>query len=225
MNQTIKLDTRKRDGAYGEARIAPLRRGERNNALLTVKVCASGQPYDLAGKTASLVATTAAGKLVGPCPMEVAEEGIARIMLPAALYSAVGSFRGYVEIRDGETLVDTTDRFGGKVIECADLDAEQAAEFTPLLGELQDAIAAARASEVSGATAVTLETGNPATAIFRDNIIEIGIPKGDRGDSDFGILDIDDDGYLNAYYTTDKPSIKFELDGNDLRTVLEIADN
>ena len=141
MNQTIKLDTRKREGAYGEARIAPLRRGERNNALLTVKVCANGQPYDLAGKTASLVATTAAGKLVGPCPMQVAEAGIARIMLPAALYSAVGAFSGYVEIRQGETLVDTTDSFGGKVIECADLDTEQAAEFTPLLGELQNAVA------------------------------------------------------------------------------------
>lgn len=141
MNQTIKLDTRKREGKYGEARIAPLRRGERNNALLTVKVCANGQPYDLAGKTASLVATTAAGKLVGPCAIEVAEAGIARIMLPAALYSAVGAFTGYVEIREGETLVDTTDGFGGKVIECADLDSEQAAEFTPLLGELQNAVA------------------------------------------------------------------------------------
>ena len=141
MNQTIKLDTRKREGKYGEARIAPLRRGERNNAMLTVKICANGQPYDLSGKTASLVATTAAGKLVGPCPMEVAEAGIARIMLPAALYSAVGAFSGYIEIREGETLVDTTDSFGGKVIECADLDAEQAAEFTPLLGELQNAVA------------------------------------------------------------------------------------
>lgn len=140
MNQTIKLDTRKREGKYGEARIAPLRRGERNNALLTVKICANGQPYDLAGKTASLVATTAAGKLVGPCPMQVAEAGIARIMLPAALYSAVGAFMGYVEIREGDTLVDTTDSFGGKVIECADLAAEQAAEFTPLLGELQNAV-------------------------------------------------------------------------------------
>ena len=141
MNQTIKLDTRKREGKYGEARIAPLRRGERNNALLTVKICANGVPYDLTGKTASLVATTAAGKLVGPCAMEVAEAGIARIMLPAALYSAVGAFTGYVEIREGETLVDTTDSFGGKVIECADLDSEQAAEFTPLLGELQNAVA------------------------------------------------------------------------------------
>lgn len=181
MNQTIKLDTRKREGKYGEARIAPLRRGERNNALLTVKVCANGQPYDLSGKTASFRATTAAGKLVGPCPMQVAEAGIARIMLPAALYSAVGAFSGYIEIREGETLVDTTDSFVGNVLDCIDADGEQAEEYTPLLGELQDAIAAARASEVRGATAVTLETGNPATAIFRDNIIEIGVPKGERG--------------------------------------------
>lgn len=141
MNQTIKLDTRKREGNYGEARIAPLRRGERNNARLTVKICANGQPYDLSSKTASLVATTAAGKLVGPCPMECAEAGIARIMLPAALYSAVGAFSGYIEIREGETLVDTTDSFGGKVIECANLDSDQAEEFTPLLGELQNAVA------------------------------------------------------------------------------------
>ena len=181
MNQTIKLDTRKREGKYGEARIAPLRRGERNNALLTVKVCANGQPYDLSGKTASLVATTAAGKLVGPYPMEAAEAGIARIVLPAALYSAVGAFSGYIEIREGETLVDTTDSFAGNVLDCIDADGEQAEEYTPLLGELQDAIAAARASEVRGATAVTLETGSPATAIFRDNIIEIGVPKGERG--------------------------------------------
>lgn len=181
MNQTIKLDTRKREGTYGEARIAPLRRGERNNARLTVKICANGVPYDLAGKTASLVATTAAGKLVGPCPMKCAEAGIARIMLPAALYSAVGSFTGYVEIREGETLVDTTDSFVGNVLDCIDADGEQAEEYTPLLGELQDAIAAARASEVRGATAVTLDTGSPATAIFRDNIIEIGVPKGERG--------------------------------------------
>lgn len=181
MNQTIKLDTRKREGKYGEARIAPLRRGERNNALVTVKICANGVPYDLSGKTASLVATTAAGKLVGPYPMEAAEAGIARIVLPAALYSAVGAFSGYIEIREGETLVDTTDSFVGNVLDCIDADGEQAEEYTPLLGELQDAIAAARASEVRGATAVTLETGSPATAIFRDNIIEIGVPKGERG--------------------------------------------
>lgn len=185
MNQTIKLDTRKREGKYGEARIAPLRRGERNNALLTVKICANGQPYDLAGKTASLVATTAAGKLVGPCPMEVAEAGIARIMLPAALYSAVGAFSGYVEIREGETLVDTTDSFGGKVIECADLDSEQAAEFTPLLGEVRDATVKALESRIIHAEVETLDPGSDATAslVPEDGAqcLPLGIPRGDTG--------------------------------------------
>lgn len=141
MDQIIELDTHKREYQYGKSRIAPLRRGEKNNVLLTVKICTNGIPYDLSGKTASLIATTAADKLVGPYVMECTEAGIARIMLPVALYSAVGAFSGYVEIREGETLVDTTDSFGGKVIECADLDSEQAAEFTPLLGELQNAVA------------------------------------------------------------------------------------
>lgn len=141
MDQIIEQDTHKREYQYGKSRIAPLRRGEKNNVLLTVKICTNGVPYDLSDKTASLIATTAADKLVGPYAMECAEAGIARIMLPAALYSAVGAFTGYVEIREGETLVDTTDSFGGKVIECADLDSEQAAEFTPLLGELQNAVA------------------------------------------------------------------------------------
>lgn len=49
--------------------------------------------------------------------------------------------------------------------------------------------------------------------------------KGDRGDANYGVLNVDDDGYLNAYYNTDKPSIRFTLDGNDLGTVLTIADN
>lgn len=141
MDQIIELDTHKREYQYGKSRIAPLRRGEKNNVLLTVKICTNGVPCDLSGKTASLIATTAADKLVDPYVMECAEAGIARIMLPAALYSTVGAFTGYVEIREGETLVDTTDSFGGKVIDCADLDSEQAEEFTPLLGELQNAVA------------------------------------------------------------------------------------
>lgn len=128
MRQDITLDVRKRETSFGRAKLLPLRRGEKGNRELVVSIEEDGRAYDLSGKTASLVATTAAGKLVGPCPMEVAEAGIARIMLPAALYSAVGAFTGYVEIREGETLVDTTDSFGGKVIECADLDAEQAAQ-------------------------------------------------------------------------------------------------
>lgn len=197
MDQTIKLDTRKR---VSEVQIAPLRRGERNNALLTVRICANGQPYDLTGKTASLVAATAAGKLVGPCPMEVAEAGTARIMLPAALYSAVGVFSGYVEIREGEALVDTTDRFGGKVLECADLDAEQAAEFTPVLRDMEQAVADAKRATIEANEAAShqprigeLDTWE-VWDITTDQYVDTGVaargtqgiqgepgPKGDQG--------------------------------------------
>ena len=197
MDQTIKLDTRK---CVSEVQIAPLRRGERNNALLTVRICANDQPYDLTGKTASLVATTAAGKLVGPYPMEVAEAGAARIMLPAALYSAVGVFSGYVEIRDGEALVDTTARFGGKVLECADLDAEQAAEFTPVLRDMEQAVADAKRATIEANEAASHQPriGKSDTwevwDITTDQYVDTGVaargtqgiqgepgPKGDQG--------------------------------------------
>lgn len=185
MNQTIKLDTRKREDKYGEARIAPLRRGERNNALLTVKVCANGAPYDLVGKTASLVATTAAGKLVGPYPMEVVKAGIVRIMLPVALYSSVGTFTGYIEIRKGDELVDTTDSFVGSVLDCIDADGEQAEEYKPLIAEVREATAKALASRIIHAEAEALDPGSDATAslVPEDGAqcLRLGIPRGDIG--------------------------------------------
>lgn len=102
-------------------------------------------------------------------------------------------------------------------------------EYQQALVDVKAATAKALESRVIHAEAETLDTGSDATANLVPEggaqCLRLGIPKGDRGDCDFGILDIDDDGYLNAHYTTDKPSIKFELDGNDLRTVLEIADS
>ena len=135
MDQIIKLDTRKREGKYGKQRISPLRRGERNNLLLTVKICEDRKPYDLTGKTASLGATTAAGASVGPYRLEIADEaaGVARILLPSSLYSAIGTYTGYVEIREGESMVDTTDSFDGRVIDCiAPSSGEQVGAYANL---------------------------------------------------------------------------------------------
>lgn len=102
-------------------------------------------------------------------------------------------------------------------------------DYRQALVDVRDATARALESRITHAEAETLDPSSEATADLVPEggaqCLRLGIPKGDRGDSDFGILDIDDDGYLNAHYTTDRPSIKFELDGNDLRTVLEIADN
>lgn len=102
-------------------------------------------------------------------------------------------------------------------------------EYQQALVDVRDATENALESRIIHAEAETLPEGSDATANIVPEggaqCLRLGIPKGDRGDSDFGILDIDDDGYLNAHYTTDTPSIRFELDGNDLRTVLDIADN
>lgn len=95
MDQIIELDTHKREYRYGKSRIAPLRRGEKNNVPLTVKICTNGVPYDLSGKTASLIATTAADKLVGPYVMECAEAGIGYVrdvnIVVANLEAAIAS--------------------------------------------------------------------------------------------------------------------------------------
>lgn len=145
MNQTIKLDTRKREGSFCNERIYPLRRGERNNVTLTVAVRRDRRPYDLAGMTAHLVWQAADGKLVGPVPMEVADQaaGTVRCTLPDACYAAVGTARAYIEIRNGAELVDTTDEMLINVLDCIDADAEQAEEYKPLIAEAREATDAA----------------------------------------------------------------------------------
>lgn len=148
MDKIIKLDTRKREGKYGEARISPLRRGERNNVTLTVAVRRDRRPYDLAGMTAHLVWQAADGKLVGPVPMEVADTaaGTVRCTLPNACYAAVGAARAYIELRKGAELVDTTDEMLIEVLDCIDADAEQAEEHKPLIAEVREATDAAKSA-------------------------------------------------------------------------------
>lgn len=145
MDQTIRLDAKKRESSFCEEKIYPLRRGERNNVVLTVQVRADGAPYDLTGKEARLVGTTADGKLIGPCPLEIsdAKAGTGSLTLPASMCSAVGTTHAYIEVREGETLVETTDSFACKVLECADMDAEQAEEYKPLIAEVREATDAA----------------------------------------------------------------------------------
>ena len=193
MDQTIRLDAKKRESSFCEEKIYPLRRGERNNVVLTVQVRADGAPYDLTGKEARLVGTTADGKLVGPCPLEIsdAKAGTGSLTLPASMCSAVGTTHAYIEVREGETLVETTDSFACKVLECADMDAEQAEEAAPLIVELRDAVASAkRAAEGADAAAShqpriggagTWETWDAAAGAYADTGVSAQGPKGDTG--------------------------------------------
>lgn len=194
MDQTIRLDAKKRESSFCEEKIYPLRRGERNNVVLTVQVRADGAPYDLTGKEARLVGTTADGKLVGPRPLEIsdAKAGTGSLTLPTSMCSAVGTTHAYIEVREGETLVETTDSFACKVLECADMDAEQAAETAPLVVELQDAVASAkRAAEGADAAAShqpriggagTWETWDAAAGAYADTGVSAQGPKGDKGE-------------------------------------------
>lgn len=194
MDQTIRLDAKKRESSFCEERIYPLRRGERNNVVLTVQVRADGAPYDLAGKEARLVGTTADGKLVGPCPLEIsdAKAGTGSLTLPASMCSAVGTTHAYIEVREGETLVETTDSFACKVLECADMDAEQAEEAAPLIVELRDAVASAkRAAEGADAAAShqpriggdgIWEVWDAAAGAYADAGVSAQGPKGDKGE-------------------------------------------
>lgn len=145
MNQTIKLDAKKREGSFCKERIYPLRRGERNNVTLTVAVRRDRRPYDLAGMTAHLVWQAADGKLVGPVPMEVTDtaSGTVRCTLPDACYAAVGMARAHIELRRGAELVDTTDEMSIEVLDCIDADGEQAEEYKPLIAETREATDAA----------------------------------------------------------------------------------
>lgn len=194
MDQTIRLDAKKRESAFCEEKIYPLRRGERNNVVLTVQVRADGAPYDLTGKEARLVGTSADGKLVGPCALEVsdAKAGTGSLTLPASMCAAVGTTHAYIEIREGETLVETTDSFACKVLECVDMDAEQAEEATPLIVELRDAVASAkRAAEGADAAAShqpriggagTWETWDAAAGAYADTGVAAQGPRGDKGE-------------------------------------------
>lgn len=171
MTETITLDTRKLESTVGNARISPLRRGERGNVPLVVFVRRNCRPYDLTGMTAHLVWEAADGKLVGPVPMEVTDPatGTVRCTLPDACYSTVGTARAYVELRSGAELVDTTDELGVKVLDCIDADAEQAEEYKPLIAEVREATdaaikAAADATAAAGkANEATVAATNAAT--------------------------------------------------------------
>lgn len=157
MIETITLDTRKCDSPVGKPRISPLRRGERNNVTLTVAVRRDRRPYDLAGMTAHLVWQAADGKLVGPVPMEVTDPaaGTVSCTLPDACYSTVGMAHAYIELRMGAEMVDTTDEMLINLLDCIDADAEQAEEYKPLLGELQNAVADAKRATTEASDAVS----------------------------------------------------------------------
>lgn len=99
-------------------------------------------------------------------------------------------------------------------------DAERARdEARGWAGLAESARDEALASEVKGARAVTLEPGAQATARMDGNVLEVGVPRGERGGCDFATFTVEG-GDLMAHYASDTPNIIFEL--ND-RGELEVG--
>lgn len=157
MRQDITLDVRKRETSFGRAKLLPLRRGEKGNRELVVSIAENGVSYDLTGKVVRFLATTSAGKLVGPIGIEVADaaRGIVEHTLPEPIASSVGTTEMYYEILEGDEVLDTTDSFTVRVIDSADLDAEQAAEFTPVLRDMEQAVADAKRATTEASEAAS----------------------------------------------------------------------
>lgn len=90
-------------------------------------------------------------------------------------------------------------------------DAERARDEARELAERAEAARdAALASEVKGARAVTLDPGSEATARMDGSVLEVGVPRGERGDCDFAAFTVEG-GDLVANYSTDKSDITFGL--------------
>lgn len=88
--------------------------------------------------------------------MEVTDPdaGTVSCTLPEVCYAAVGMAHGYIELRRGAELVDTTDEMFIDVLDCIDADGEQAKEYKPLIAEAREAVAIAkRAAEGADAAA------------------------------------------------------------------------
>lgn len=158
MDQDISLDVKKRESSFDETRLAPMRRGERGNCVLTVRITADGEPYDLAGKTVRFTGATGDHKLVGPSDVETinASGGVVKHSLPSEMTSDQGVAKGYYEIYRGETYLDTTDHFSLKVIACNDVSAEQASEYVPLISKVAIEEEKRAAAELERATAENL---------------------------------------------------------------------
>lgn len=158
MDQDISLDVKKRESSFGETRLSPMRRGERGNCVLTVRITADGEPYDLTGKTVRFTGTTGDHKLVGPSDVEAlnAPGGVVRHALPSEMTSDQGAAKGYYEIYRGETYLDTTDHFSLKVIACNDVSSEQATEFTSYIDKVVAAEEERVTAEQERATAESL---------------------------------------------------------------------
>lgn len=164
MDQDISLDVKKRESSFGETRLSPMRRGERGNCVLTVRITADGEPYDLTGKTVRFTGMTGLKKLVGTSEIVMVNPvgGIVRHSMPNEMILDVGVATGYYEIYQGDAFIDTTAAFEVRVMPCNELAAESAEDYKPFVNEL--VIATTRANDAASVATASAGAADEATA-------------------------------------------------------------
>ena len=163
------------------------RKGD-EGAVLEVTVTRDGSPMDLSGLTATLMGNNpdylqAAGAVSG---------SKVSFTLASAFFSSVRSFPLYVQLKQGSSVVASTQAVELRVAPGADVSAAQAAPYVSVLDELAeraeglaDDLAATIASADITVSAARLDPGSEPTATVTGSglskHVELGIPSATAG--------------------------------------------
>ena len=169
-----------------------------------------------------------AGRTVAPAP-----NSGGTYTVPWECLAEAGQLRAVVEGRRGSDLLAHATMVTPWRVLPRDVPDGPADPSDPTVDELQAAKAGALeaaetardaaekvlASRITGAVAETLPPSSAATAEVVGNELRLGIPKGETGGADFGILHVDG-GDLYATYTSEIDKYEFALSGAELEVSL-----
>lgn len=189
----IVLDMDK-SGEMGQSIAVAVRQGDRNAETLEIGLENCGEPLGMVGRTARLMATLPDGSLaVAACTTLDASTGKVSCVLGPEFGAARGLCKNaYVEVREGATVVGSTERFAIDVLPGADMSAAQAAPYVSSLEVLEtraeglaDGLAATIASADITVSAARLDPGSEPTATVTGSglakHVELGIPSATAG--------------------------------------------
>lgn len=137
-NIDLKLDTLKSHTPSFQSVV--VRQGDKASTTLDITITEDNgaRPCDLTGKTAKVVAVLANGTYAeAECTVDDAESGRCTCTLDGTFGSVQGYAQdAYVEIREGDTVIGSTEGFSFYVSVGADISREQAEEYRPFIEQL-----------------------------------------------------------------------------------------
>ena len=189
----IVLDVDK-SGETDQSIAVAVRQGDRNAERLEIGLENCGEPLPMVGRTARLMATLPDGSIaVAACTTLDASTGKVSCVLGPEFGAARGLCKNaYVEVREGSTVVGSTERFAIDVLPGADMSAAQAASYVSSLEALEtraeglaDGLEETIASADITVSATRLDPGSDPTATVTGGglakHVELGIPSAAAG--------------------------------------------